>query len=328
VLLEDFRSSIIRKNAAIPPDDLFLPYLGADGSQTSAIVPGQLWRVTGGPVNFYWHFYPPPYVFPTGFMQNYILSGSFTSAVNRLRFRFFCDRDVPRRVDGGGNFDMGTYVKSHADVDGNNQGMHYYHTFNPNIYKNRWCLVEINRQPQHQVGAAIGIVPPLDPEWVAPTSPLNPVHYFDGLTRWYFGDTNAPQLLNATCYFTDFYLDTVANCPDDVVSTIVATYSGSAYELTWQCNPENVVVTYNVRYSTTSMKPNSFASGTDGGQVSSPGNNYKGVYWTSPPMPESPTGIFLAVQPVGAGNPLFTEVFLPSFSASGGPNYLTSDIYL
>ncbi len=312
VLLEDF-SNGIPKNGANPPDDLFSPYLGADSSQTYGVTNGQFWN-KGGPTDFYWHFFPYPYVWPTGFAQNYVKSGVFSPNTNRLRFKFMCNKDMPKRTDGGGSFDVGTYVKQKGDSQSNFQGNHFYHTFNPNLYANRWAIAELNSHPQHRVGTTGD--PGVDPEWNNPTTGA-PVHYFDGLTRWYFGNPNNTAMLNSTCYFDDFYFDTESDEPEDKVSTLVYTYSGSRYEVSWQSLP-NVTISYNVRYSTASMKANGFLSGTDGGTVKNPGNDYLGTFWTSPAISESSTGMFVAIQPVGNSN--FSEVYIPNFSGtqSGG----------
>ncbi|MHB8710434.1 MAG: fibronectin type III domain-containing protein [Minisyncoccota bacterium] len=308
VLLEDF-SLGIRKNSANPPDDLFQSYLGADSSQTYGVSNGEFWN-QGGPVDFYWHFFPPPYVWPWGFTQSYVESGSFNSTMDRMRFKFMCNVNMPRRTDGGGSFDIGTYVKQHGDTQTDFQGQHYYHTFNPNLYANQWAIIELNAHPQHRVGTTGD--PGNDPEWNSPTTGA-PVHYMDGLTRWYFGNPNNSALLNAKCYFDDFYFDTVTGAADDKVSSLVYTYSGSRYEVSWESLP-NVNISYNVRYSTASMKVNGFSSGTDGGTVQNPGNDYLNTFWASPNMPQQTGGLYVAIQPVGNTN--FTEVYIPNFSTS------------
>src|SRR4030095_16596764 len=117
----------------------------------------------------YWHFLPYPYVWPNGFAQHFVKSGTWNTDINRLRFKMKCNQSVVRRSDGGDVLQMGTYVKSHSETTASLQGQHFYHLFGLNIYANRWVLIEMNRQPQHRVGGDPNTSPPLDPEWVSPT---------------------------------------------------------------------------------------------------------------------------------------------------------------
>ena len=310
VLLEDFSS--MRKNS--DGEDLWSAYLGEDPGQTYTLESGML-KLVGVSSGIYWHFFPCPYVWPNGFAQHFVKSGTWNTDINRLRFKMKCDQGVVRRSDGGDVLQVGTYIKPHSDTDVPKQGQHYYHLVNLNVYAGRWVLFEMNRQPQHRVGTDPNTLPPLDPEWASPTMG-GPVHYFDGLTRFYF-DTQGSGWSNAVCYFDDFYFDRVSGSPDNFVSSISATHSGSKYEVAW-ATPKNQNLTYKVRYSTASLKVNGFASGTDGGTVSSTGDAYTGVIWLSPNMAESQTGLYVGIQPPGQS--AFTEIYIPAMnSASSGP---------
>jgi hypothetical protein len=316
LLLEDFSS--MRKN----PDgeNLWSAYLGEDPNQTFTLENGMMKLVGEGRTSgdcykgcgIYWHFLPYPYISPTGFAHNYIKSGTWDTGVNRLRFKMKCGQSVTRHSDGGPVVEIGTYVKPTSNTDQSLQGTHYYHQLDFNVYANRWILLEVNQQPQHELGGNPGTLPPLDPEWTGST----PVHYLDGLTRFYF-DTMGDGWVNHVCYFDDFSFEKVTGSPDSFVSSITATHSGSKYEVTW-ATPKNQNLTYRIRYSTTSLKTAGFESGTDGGTVASTGNDYTGVIWLSPNMPESPTGLYVGIQPPGQS--VFTQVYIPPMNiTSGGP---------
>jgi len=319
VLLEDFAS--LRKNGM--GTDLWAAYLGEDPLQTYSLEDGMFKDVVGLPPNgVYMHFFPNTgfgYPFPDGYAQHWIKSGTWDPNANRLRFRVKCSADVPRRADGGDILQIGTYIKYHPNPDTASQGAHYYHLLDPNFFANRWMLIEINRVPQHQVGQNPYINWPEDPQW----NSSNPVHYFDGLTRFYF-DTQGSGWSNQTCHFDDFQFDTVNGEPDSYVSSTAATHNGTAYEVSWAA-PKNSVTTYEVRYSTTSsLKVAGFSSGTDGGTVSSPGSAYVGTIWKSPAMPEA-SSMYVAIRPVGQS--LFTEITIPAMSTQSpaSPCDLNSD---
>jgi hypothetical protein len=319
VVLEDFATTAIRKSTG-GGGDLWNVYLGEDPNQTYSVSNGMLKVVGDGQDNsscytgcgIYWQFFPAPYVWPDGFAQSYVKSGTFTSTVNRMRFKAKCDKNVVRRSDGGGILDIGTYVKPHSEQTPANQGQHYYHGFDMNMYAGRWVLFEINAQPQHIVGGDPNSTPPLDPEWNSPTEGA-PVHYMDGLTRFYF-DTGGDGWVSHTCYFDDFTFDTVTGAPDAYVSSMTATHSGSAYEVTW-ATPKMQSISYDVRYSTQSMKTIGFSNGTNGGSVASTGNSYPSVIWKSPAMAESPSGLYVAIRP--SGQTAFSEIFIPAMNVVG-----------
>ena len=312
-LLENFAA--LRHNTS--GDFLWVPYNGiGTGDQVGSITNGvyQLKGFTAASDGYgvYLQFLPYPYIAPNGFAQTWVLSGTTDVNANRLRFLMKCDHTMPRDSSGSDTMNVGTYVKPRTDTDQSNQGMHYYHGSDANIYAGRWTLFEYNRHPQHRVGAPGGTDYPDDPEWVNPSS--TPVHYFNGLTRFYialFGQNS----VGTTCQFDDVYFDTVTGAPDTLVSSIAATHSGSSYEVAW-AGPKNVDQQYAIRYSTRSMKVNGFTSGTDAGVVANPGNDYTSTFWKSPPMAEQ-AAFYVAIQPQGQS--AFTEVYIPALNSSAAP---------
>jgi hypothetical protein len=250
-----------------------------------------------------------------GWAHSYIKSGPWNANVNRFRFKFKCTKSVTRIPDGGGGIDIGTYIKSPDNPDPGTQGAHYYHSVDPNVYAGRWMMIELNRVPQHEVADNASINYPEDPQWANPDTGNSRVHYFDGLTRFYFDSTNTPNWSGETCYFDDFVFDTRTGEPDTYVNSITATHSGTAYEVTWN-GPKNQNQSYEIRYSTTSMKSAGFNSGTDGGTAQTPNNDYSGVFWKSPNMSESTSGMYVAIRPTGQS--AFTEIFIPAMNLGGG----------
>jgi len=291
--------------------DLWAAYLGEDPLQTYMLENGLFKDVVGpSPNGVYVHFFPNTgtgYSFPAGYTQSFIKQGAWDANANRLRFRVKCSSNVVRRPDGGDVLEIGTYIRYHSATDLVWQGAHYYHQLDPNFYANRWATIEINRVPQHEVGQDPSINWPEDPEW----NSANPVHYFDGLTRFYF-DTQGSQWSNQTCYFGNFEFDTKTGEADSFVSSVAGTYNGSAYEVTWAA-PKNSLTTYEVRYATSSMKTNGLSSGTVGGTVSSPGSTYTGTFWVSSAMSEMPT-LYVAIRPIGQTT--FSEIRISSTQAS------------
>jgi hypothetical protein len=329
-LLEDFSS--LRKNAN--GDDLWSFYQGC-AQQTGGIQNGQ-W--VGTLVNceypIYVHFLPIPYVYPQGFMQSWLKTGSPNPNADRLSFKFKCDQPggglvMSQRTDGGTTFDVGTYVKSHLSTVANEQGQHYYHSGTIDVHSGRWIQFTINKHPNHIVGGAGAVDVGDDPEFVSPTFG-GPVHYFDGMTRFYFGMFGWTPNAGTTCSLDDFY---VSQSPykeaDDVVYSVVASHTGpisgyadGRYEVRWSAPPA-VDRTFNIRYSTQPMHVNGFASGTDGGAVATTGNTYQSVYWNSPNMPEK-TAFYVAIQPSGSTN--FTEVYIPAMNGGSTAPQVSCDV--
>ncbi len=304
-LLEDFAT--IRKN--LSGDDLFNVYDGG-----TATLSGGMWAVTSWPTRgFDWQFFPIPYTGAQGFAQGWLKSGSKDPNYNRMRFKMRCNGNVTTSVPAA-NTDLGTYVKPTTDTCTSCQGQHYYHSFSPNVYKDRWLLFIMNRHPQHRVGDSGGVDPGDDPEWVRPTYG-GPVHYLDGLTRFYF-EIYGSGIAGTTCSFDDITMDRVDGEPDAYVASISVTHSGSAYELVW-ATPKNQTINYEIRYSTSSMKSAGFASGTSGGTVTNSGSDYPMAMWKSPNMGEPASGMYFAIRP--SGQTAFTEVYLPAMNGTTAP---------
>ena len=358
------------------------------------------------------------YLFPAGYAQKFIKTGTWAPAANRLTFWFKVDKTVPRRADGGGVVEIGTYIRQHADPAASNQGQHYYHITDPNFYAGRWAYCVMSAKPQHQRAADPNIEWPVDPEnttgllmvsatltgtlgvtngsaavtgsgtsfsaqvspgqWlhfagdgaavaykvrsvssatsitlgstnaapdvnqsylgttrsgiqaqlayplpspkppgttsasdpgdlVTVSSYQQPLAYYDGLTDWYFDlvDPNigsAGGFVDSTWQFDDFYLSSVTVEPDDLVSSLICVYTGSAYEITW-AGPKGLVQLYTVYYGSSPLQSPDGSyngAGTSGGTVSSPGG-YTGTIWTSPAMAQAAT-IYFFILPQGRSN--------------------------
>jgi hypothetical protein len=310
-LLEDFAS--MRKNGV--GDNLWFAYLGASPNQTSSIENGTFKvSANSSSAGVYFDFLPIQsngYSFPQGFMRSWIKSGTWDPNTNRLTFACKFSKNVTRRSDGGTIGSVVTYVKNHDHPDNAWQGAHYYHLFDPNIYADQWMYFELNRAPQHQVGSSGDISWPEDPTFSGPSKLGNGVHYYDGLTLFYLEFNDYSGFGGVTSWCDDFKVNTVANEPDSYVATITSTYTGSRYEVAWQ-GPKNQSVSYEVRYSNTSMKSAGFETGSNGGTVSNPGNAYQGTIWTSGPMAKAPV-LYVAIRPVGQSN--FTEISIPPTSS-------------
>jgi hypothetical protein len=309
-LLEDFSS--LRNNGLGTP--LWAPYLGTNPNQTGSLdTSRQAYQLNVSAPNTgadyaYLHFFPNDngYPWPNGYAQALVKSGTFDPNANRLSFWVMSDHNVTRRSDGGDILEIGTYIRQHNYSDPIWQGQHYYHELDPNLYAGQWTLITINRVPQHRVASDTSINWPEDPEWVNPTGGA-PVHYFDGLTRFYFTGLYTSTWIGSY-WFKDFEFSTMTGEPDTLVSSVTATYNGTGYELTW-AGPKNVVQAYDIAYSTTSMKQSGFASGTFAGTVSDTGNAYTGCFWQSQPMAQQ-SGIYFAIRPQGQS--AFTEIYLPA----------------
>jgi hypothetical protein len=241
----------------------------------------------------------PLYSYPNGYLQHYIKSGTWDPLYNRMKFTLTCTTDWA--VDSG---QSGNYVKGHSDPDTRSQGQHYYWRLYLDAHANRPMTMWLNSTVQHQVGGST-MNWPNDVEWVYPSSPY-PVHFFDGLTRfyifpWYFDQATTDR----TCSIGPITLYRQLGEPDEYVATYSGQYNGSGYEFTWQ-GPKNNKTTYEVRYSTTqSLRTAGFSSGTVAGTTTSTGNAYPDVTFTTANMPEAST-IWFGIRPkpsvIGATN--------------------------
>jgi hypothetical protein len=271
----------------------------------------------GQPIGYYVAFFPingsPRYPWPQGFTKSYITSGTWNPMINRMEFWMKCNKFIPTDITQSLN--IGTYVKG-PTAPADDQGVHYYHYFHPNIYANRWMKVEMNWTPTHRLGSPGSLNYSPDPQ-------ASDVHYFDGLTRWYISIPTSGTV-PFTCWVDDVKMFAQTGEPDDKVKSITAMYTGSKYEVTWDAVKNNATP-YEVRYSTSSMKASGFQSGTSGGLAYPPGNDYGGVVWSSPAMPESAGGMYFAIKP--GNSTTFTEIFLPRYGSgvTGSPCDVNGD---
>ena len=163
------------------------------------------------------------------------------------------------------------------------------------FYENAWALMTVHREPSHQVGGTTyssgDINIPEDPEYNRGVEQAYPgfqgVHYFDGLTRHYFGDKAGPLatpssgLQTCTFYFSDYEFDDDPTIPiypiqgsydpSPVlcmpVTNVICCYNGTAYDFSL-CITRHTSFTYEFAYSLTgSLKVNGWSSGTSAGSV-------------------------------------------------------------
>lgn len=315
LLLENFNGSI-RNNSE--GKMLFDAYTGEDPGSSAAVVSSSL-QLTGSATtgqSIYMDFLPITasyYPFPAGYAQYYTLSGTWSPDINRLSFIFRCNTAKARRTDGGDLIQVGTYIKNHDNVTNTAQGRHFYHIMDPNIYADRWAKIWINQHPQHERTYNSGLNWPdnvsLYVNQVTGTyGSYGPVSYMDGLSRYYF-DPQPAGLEGSIWDFDDFYFYEDANGePDYDISSIIALYTGTQYEVTW-AGEKGVGVTYEIRYKTSSMRVGGFTSGTSGGTATNPGNDYTGCIWQSGSTAEDSNGMCFAIRV--QGDTPFTEVCIP-----------------
>ena len=304
IVLDDFSGPRMNTGTG---ENIIEVYNGEDPGQTYTIGNGKL-QVTGSPSNgIYWHFLPYPYTGSKGFAKGWIKSGTWDPNVNRLNFSFSCNTNISKTDSGYGNFQFGTYVKK-DDGNPSNQGAHYYHLVDPNVYSGKVVYVSINRTPQHQVGS--------NPSTNWPENPTaSSINYFNGLTRWYF-DTQDGPWSSASCQFGPVTFEKKSSEPDQQVSSVTYQHTGSRYEVTWS-GPKNSTLKFDIAYSATSMKTAGFASGVPAGTISATGNDYTNVIWASSNVQEAPSGLYVAIRPQGQA--AFTEVFIPNSSGGSTP---------
>ncbi len=231
-----------------------------------------MYKVTGGSsLGVYFRFQPRTsggYYYPANYALSFIKSGTWNADYNHLSIRMKCASTITRFSDYHDQIQWGTYIRAHDDPNAGNQGQHYYHLFNPNVYANKWITLDINRHPQWRVGAQTGTEFEDDPEWNASTQ-TSKVHYFDGITHFYPVDTEASadgKLNGVACYFDDATFRYAPGEPDGFVASVSTTHSGSAYEVSWSTG-KNISTQYDVRYSNASMKSTGWSNGTSGGTV-------------------------------------------------------------
>jgi hypothetical protein len=149
-------------------------------------------------------------------------------------------------------------------------------------------------------------------------------NYFSRMTRFYFDPTQGSSEANnfiGTWHFDDFRVyEEPATTPEHEISNPCIYYTGTRYEV--EANGlKDISRTYEVRYRTDgqSMRANGFASGTDGGTRTNPGNTYTHWNWASPDMAESTNGIYVALRVQGETD--FMELFFPYNFGPGNDGY-------
>jgi hypothetical protein len=167
---------------------------------------------------------------------------------------------------------------------------------------------EVNRTPQHQVGRETGRNWGEDPLWEAAG-----IHYFDALTRFYI-DSQGGGWRNKTCRVAQFEFARADGEPDDEVSSISATYNGSAYEIVFS-GPKNSTLKYEIWYSRVSMREHGLGAGNRGKPVSANGSGYTAILWKSPKIPEVDS-LYVAIRP--KNRPNFTELVITRGPAGAG----------
>ncbi len=181
VVLEDFAT--LRNNASGQPLWGVTVNANQTGSLSAASFDANVSAASVGGSDpgcgLYVHFWPYPYSAANqeGYAKAWLKSGTFDPNCNRLAFWLKPSISRVRRADGGATLEFGTYIHTVTPTGPNDQGVHYYHLLDPNLYDGKWHLLIINRHPQHQVGQ--------DPNTNWPDNPTAPVNYFDGLGRFY-----------------------------------------------------------------------------------------------------------------------------------------------
>jgi hypothetical protein len=285
--------------------------------------------------SFDFQFMAAPYVYAThGFMGQWIMAGTWNPLFNRMQTPF----KVNKTVIGGPNlltWSNGTYFKTHNDTTPANQGDHTYHSSGMSFYANVGYNEIINWKVSNLSGGVAYNDLPIDYGWYKDYN--NPVHYLDGMTRFYH--TGAPEG-GAWTHNADWSKTTVtmkspvyyitSGEPDSYIATLFYGYTGpqtvptttaGRYDISWQ-SPSNVVGSIEIKYSTSDMKVNGFSSGTAGESVALWNQSESGYLWSSPDVTPQPANFYIGLRPhmgigwvatapsgdimVSTGNPLLT----------------------
>lgn len=264
----------------------------------------------------YVHFLPigsGGYTWPGSYFRTFAVQdpGVDWTGINRLAVLVKMAVDHP---DEKGYF--GSYTRRH-DATNTGQGNHWYHGFRHRFKAGQWSVLILNRTPNHQVGgdsnANWGDDPSMDQ-----SDDYAPVHYYDGLTRFYLtcytqGEPNAGALNGEICILKGFDYGLATSEDDDEIYTVLGVYNGTNYVVDFSAI-KNTARTFDIRYSTVgSLHSAGFLTGTDGGTVSNPGDAYIHCRWTSGAMSESATGLWVAIRRQGVSpDTKFTELYIPT----------------
>jgi hypothetical protein len=243
----------------------------------------------------------PTYTNPRDWLKAHVKSGAVTDATNRLSFLVQSSIDARRRADGGPVFDVGTYIKSTSNLSAGNEGSassegHFYHSFGPSFYKGHWVKFVMTNKPSHRRGGPNGANYATVPG------------YFARETRTYFTPYGYyPGNPASTWQLAQFELYTEEGEADEDVFNLTLTYTGKRYEVGWATSKRKSEK-FNVLYSVDGTPFKSFSGGKSGGTVTNSGDDYSQVMWASRAMPESPTGLWIAIRK--QGSTLFTSEYL------------------
>lgn len=278
-------------------------------NDTCTLVSGQIYQncasgQSGNACGGTMQFSPGQYLYPWGFAGQNVKSGTFVTTMNRLRFKFRSHQTADPISDDS-NIQIGMYTKEHSSTDPSQQGGHPYNGTHIPIFANQWYQAAVTRKFDHMSGGGVWSFPE-DRSW----NVGNGVHYMDSLTRFYISTSadsadipSRGRWSNATIDFDDFVFSSQSGEPEGVIASMFWGYSGpisgyptGRYDVGWM-GPLNIRCSYEVRYSSTSMKVNGFSSGTSGGSAIDCWNSTTEYYrWHSNDIAAS-AGQYIGIRP-------------------------------
>ncbi len=247
----------------------------------------------------YMQFLPGNYSYPTGFMANYVMSGSFNgSTMNHFTWKIKADKSA---TIGILQTQVGEYIQDHSNSHVGDQGTHPESEFIANVWANRQYWVRNNRFTNHNTAPMEGV--PEDYYFYGGSG----VHWWDGMTRWYFSNGVASVVpserdywANANFEFNQFQFEVGdSGDPEGAIGTLIYGYSGNQpsvpttgrYELGW-VGMTNQFGSFEVRQSTASLKVNGFSTGTSPTTINYNGGNNEFYTYSSGALPEISTMYF------------------------------------
>ena len=259
------------------------------------------------------------YPYPQGFTRHWIKSGTFSPTINRLEFWMKCDQDIP--FNDRGNLNLGTYVKQfNTDVDPDTQGSHWYNFISGRFYANQWNKIVMFWSPQANNFSSGSTEYVADPTFNGPFAINPPEHYWNGLTRFYI-DVPADGtgiVYPITCWNDDFKFIEDSFKPNEYIKNVSITYNGTEYVLGFGGKKGSVRESYELRYSSVSMKVNGWSSGTVfGGTVQSNGNAFTQVERKTPPLPKAANTMYFGIK--AASHNDFVEIEFPPYGLDAPP---------
>lgn len=295
VLLDDFTSRRIN-NAG---DEYFWDvYNGAEGgpNQTIASFDGSF--ATNVPSNnvYYVNAVCFGYTQPNHWLRGHIKGGTWDNSINRMSFLF---RTTAGWTSGSSStsFHVGTYCKAVDNfaygAEDNNR--HFYHQPRFNARSNRWAKIVITNKPNHQRGAS------------GSTEHNLISNYFGQLTRVYWEEwEHESDGIARVCELAQIEMYRVDDNDDANIYDMTIQYTGDRYEVGFN-SLKNVDQTYDFRYNDEPF--DSFSGGSVGDSASNPGSDYTPVFWQSPIMSESTSGLYVAIRRQGAT--AWSQIYCP-----------------